>query len=529
MERSYFKMSSGKKTVEKKASTRNGVLRVIFVVIAFCLEIAFIVGLFRSGLDQYAEIVSIVIRILALLIVLALYSQNSPPSLKIPWIILILLAPPIGVALYLMIGLAGSTKKMKERYENEDRKLLPFLVQNNAVSDELAMTHPSCSGVSRYIYRESKYPIYHNSKVDYFADASDGLESQKKDMREAKKFIFMEYFAIENAESWQGVEEILAEKASEGLDVRVFYDDVGSIGFINVDFVKRLEKLGIKCRVFNPMTPALNIFLNNRDHRKMTVIDGKIGYTGGYNIANEYFNVTSPYGYWKDTGIRIEGEAVRALTATFLSMWNAVRDNDKDDTHYGTFFPEADRQERVDGYVQFYADSPMDKLPVGEDVYMSMANRAKKYLYIITPYLIITDEMNRTLGIAAKRGVDVRIVTPGIPDKPLIYKITRSYYSHLAMSGVRIFEYTPGFCHAKMSVSDDIIATCGTINMDYRSLYHHFECGCLMVESDAVLAIRDDFEDIFAKSTEVTEKYRSGRSAVLRFGQLLLRVAAPLL
>ncbi len=438
---------------------------------------------------------------------LALYSQNTPPSLKIPWIMLIMLAPPIGVALYLMIGLAGSTKKMKERYENEDRKLLPFLVQNNAVSDELAETHPSCSGVSRYIYRESKYPIYHNSKVDYFAEASEGLESQKKDMREAKKFIFMEYFAIENAESWQGVE----------------------IGFINVDFVKRLEKLGIKCRVFNPMTPVLNIFLNNRDHRKMTIIDGKIGYTGGYNIANEYFNVTSPYGYWKDTGIRIEGEAVRALTATFLSMWNAVRDNDKDDTHYGTFFPEADRQERVDGYVQFYADSPMDKLPVGEDVYMSMANRAKKYLYIITPYLIITDEMNRTLGIAAKRGVDVRIVTPGIPDKPLIYKITRSYYSHLAISGVRIFEYTPGFCHAKMSVSDDIIATCGTINMDYRSLYHHFECGCLMVESDAVLAIRDDFEDIFAKSTEVTEKYRSGRSAVLRFGQLLLRVAAPLL
>lgn len=522
-------MAKEKKTLENKANTKNGILRLFFVAIAILLEAAFLIGLFVTGLDKYAEIIAIVTRVAAMFLVLGIYSQNKTASIKMPWIILILIFPAIGVSLYLLIGLSGSTRRMKKRFEKTDKKLMPCLVQSDETLKQLETDHSGCAGISNYILRESGYPVFKNTQVTYYDDASKGLEAQKKAMWEAKKYIFMEYFAIEDAESWQGIEKILVEKAKEGVEVRVFYDDFGSIGFINTDFAKKLSKKGIKCRIFNPMTPLFNLFLNNRDHRKMTIIDGRIGFTGGYNLANEYFNISSPYGHWKDTGIRLEGEAVRSMTITYLEMWNAVRHDDKDDKNINRYLPADIAVPTGQGYVQFYADNPMDKKTVGEDVYLSMANRAKKYLYIMTPYLIITDEMSRMLGLAAKRGVDVRIITPGIPDKKMVYQLTRSYYNRLAAAGVRIFEYTPGFCHAKMSVSDDVIATCGTINMDYRSLYHHFENGCLMIENDAVMDIKTDMDETMKLCREVTEKYRTGRSAALRFGQLVLRLFAPLM
>ena len=276
------------------------------------------------------------------------------------------------------------------------------------------------------------------------------------------------------------------------------------------------------------------MFLNNRDHRKITVIDGKVGYTGGYNLANEYFNYTHPYGEWKDTGIRLEGDAVASLTAAFLEMWEA---SGKTPAGVDVLDIEAQKkylvqhpyQAQQTGYIQPYADCPLDGIQVGEDVYISIVNKADRYCWFMTPYLIITDEMTHALSLAAKRGVDVRIITPGIPDKKLIYSITRSFYHNLVQDGVRIYEWTPGFCHAKMSVADDCMATCGTINLDYRSLYHHFENGCFMADCDAVLDIRRDMEQTFEQCREVTEKYKSGRSATLRLGQLFLRLFAELL
>ena len=336
----------------------------------------------------------------------------------------------------------------------------------------------------------------------------------------------MEYHAIEQAESFERIFNVLKDRAVHGVEVRIFYDDVGSIGFINHDFRKRMEENGIACRVFNPIIPVLSVFMNNRDHRKITVIDGKVGFTGGYNLANEYFNVTHPYGRWKDTGIRLEGDAVKSLTVMFLEMWNVVKKTDQD---YQKYLPVTDYKVKQEGFIQPYADSPLDDEHVGESVYMNLIAHAKKEIYFTTPYLIITDEMNRALGLAAKRGVDVRIVTPGIPDKKLIYKVTRSYYAGLVRQGVRIYEYTPGFIHAKQCVCDGEAATCGTINMDYRSLYLHFENGAFLYNCDAVGEIRQDFEHIFAESTEVTEKYKSGRSAVLRGTQCFLRLFAPLM
>lgn len=517
-----------KDTLEGRARSKNGVKRLCFSVFCILLEAAFIVMMITK-LNEYAEIVNLITRLFAGVLVLALYASDKTSSMKMPWVILILIFPIMGVALYLLIGLNGGTRKMRERYADIDRKLLPLLPDNVACLEKMNAKIPKAGNISAYIQRNAHYPVYQNTDVTYYDAAEKGLDAQLEDLSKAEKFIFMEYHAIEDDKAWKKIQNVLEERVKAGVEVRVFYDDMGSIGFINTDFVKKLEFVGIHCRVFNPFMPGLNVFLNNRDHRKITVIDGKIGFTGGYNLANEYFNYTHPYGQWKDTGIRLEGDAVRSLTITFLEMWNAVSMKDINDTDFDQYLVKSDYQAAQEGFIQPYADSPMDDEQVGEEVYISMINKAERYCWFMTPYLIITDEMAHALTLAAKRGVDVRIITPGIPDKKLVYNVTRSFYHELVKDGVRIYEWTPGFCHAKMSVADDCMATCGTINLDYRSLYHHFENGCFMADCDAVQDIRNDLYETMKECREVTEKYRTGRSAYLRRGQLFMRLFAGLL
>ena len=575
-------------TQETKAAVKNGVVRMVLAVISILLEVVVILSLLYLA-GQKAGWVYSAIRFLGAMVVLRIYGSYKTASIRMTWMLVILLIPIFGTALYVMIGLNGHSLKMRKRYEDIDKILFPMLPDGEKEAENARKRDGRLGGIVDYIRRNAGYPVYQNTKVEYFDDAEKGIEAQKKDMAKAEKFIFMEYHAIEDAESWHEIRDVLAERVKAGVEVRVFYDDMGSLGFINTDFVKRTEEYGIQCRVFNPFAPGLNLFLNNRDHRKITVIDGKVGYTGGYNLANEYFHKTEPYGFWKDTGVRLEGDAVQSLTVTFLEMWNAISGNDKDDKDYKEYLfnssaaqvmKEKDRKLQDDqklskenreaiakgresvekkrdayfekiraeiasderyladttpaegsklGFVQPYADSPMDDIHVGEDVYISMAECAQKYAWFITPYLIITDEMCHAFSLAARRGVDVRIITPGIPDKKLVYSVTRSYYNGLTRNGVRIFEFTPGFCHAKMSIVDDLMATCGTINLDYRSLYHHFENGCLYADCDAVMDTKRDFEETFKQCREVTEYYTSGRGAFLRFSQLLLRLAAPLM
>ena len=558
-------------TQETKAEVKNGVKRMIFAVVSILLEVLVILLLiFFAG--QKAGWIYVLFRFLAVVMVLAIFGSSKTSSIRMTWMFVILVLPVFGAALYLLIGLNGHTLRMRKRYIDIDKILFPMLPDDREVFEKVEKKDGHLAGIVNYIRRNASYPVYENTEVQYFDDAAKGIEAQKKDMAKAEKFIFMEYHAIEDAESWHAIRDVLVERVKAGVEVRVFYDDMGSIGFINKDFVKRTEELGIACRVFNPFGPGLNVFLNNRDHRKITVIDGKVGYTGGYNLANEYFHITEPYGYWKDTGIRLEGDAVQSLTVAFLEMWNAANANDKDDKDFKKYVAASaanrvlKEQKRADnerlkkdeeeyfgkmkeslgkeekyladtevfegknlGFVQPYADSPMDEVHTGEDVYISMAEAAEKYAWFITPYLIITDEMCHAFALAARRGVDVRIITPGIPDKKIVYSVTRSYYNGLARHGVRIFEYTPGFCHAKMSITDDLMATCGTINMDYRSLYHHFENGCLYADCDAVMETKRDFEAMFEQSREVTDFYAYGRGAFMRVGQMLLRLAAPLM
>ena len=520
-------------TLEGKKKTQNGVKRLMFTVLSILLEVVFLVGIFK-GLNEYAVVIDNMTRIFAVILVLKIYGRNETSSMKTPWIILILTLPILGVALYFLIGLNGGTWKMRMRYKKIDEKLLPLLPENKEVLQCLNASDPKAGNVSNYIERNACYPVYQNTDVTYFDEAVKGLEAQLTDLAKAEQFIFMEYHAIEDEYAWSRIQTVLEKRVKAGVEVRVFYDDMGSIGFVNLSFARKLEAKGIACRVFNPLLPGLNMFLNNRDHRKITVIDGKVGYTGGYNLANEYFNYTHPYGEWKDTGIRLEGDAVASLTAAFLEMWEA---SGKTPADVDVLDIEAQKkylvqhpyQAKQTGYIQPYADCPLDGIQVGEDVYISIVNKADRYCWIMTPYLIITDEMTHALSLAAKRGVDVRIITPGIPDKKLVYFLTQSNFPYLIKNGVKIYTYTPGFIHAKCFVSDDVQATVGTVNMDYRSLCLHFECGVWMYRTRAVLQVKEDALKTFAESHEVTLEEFQRKSFLVRTFMGALKLFAPLL
>lgn len=511
-------------TQEKRQEMPNSVGRGILVGVALLLQVGWIVGLALT-LTQYYAVIQLIASLLSLLVVLRLCDKGINSAYKISWIIVILVFPVFGLCLYLMFG-SNTLGAIRKRFAAADAALEGTLPADGETLPALCTENPGLGGQAYYLQNTARFPAYRDTDVVFYGDTNDGLAAQKKALRTAKQFIFMEYHAIEDSTAWWELEEILAERAKAGVDVRVFYDDVGSMGFVSKKFVKHLNNLGIQCRCFNPLVPILNVFMNNRDHRKITVVDGKVGFTGGYNLANEYFNLTHPYGQWKDTGVRLEGKAVRSLTVIFLQMWGATQKEPLDPT---PFLPTIPYTAAEGATVIPYADSPLDGERVGENVYLNMIKNAKRYIYITTPYLIISDEMQRELTLAVRRGIDVRIVTPGIPDKAFIYKVTRSYYAQLAMRGVRIYEYTPGFLHAKQFVVDDEVAAVGTINLDFRSLYLHFENGCWFCNCSAVTEVRRDFEEIFSVSAEVSEEYANRRPTHLRVRQSILRLLSPLL
>ena len=510
---------------EKKTQVKNSVGRLVFVALAVIIQAAWIIFMVMK-LQKYSVLISTLLSIVALLVVLRIYGKHTNSAFKMPWIMLILVFPLMGLTLYVLMGNSGVTRGKRKLFEQIDAELDPKLHQDMDIIKKMEQEDFAVANQSRYIWNCGTYPVYQNTDVEFFPDATPGLEAQLKELEKAEKFIFMEYHAIEDTTSFHRILNVLKKKVKQGVEVRLLYDDIGSVGFITKDFIKRMEQDGIQCRVFNPLVPVLSVFMNHRDHRKITVIDGKTGFTGGYNLADEYFNVTHPYGQWKDTGLQLKGDAVRSFTVMFMEMWNAVRRSDAD---YDRYLPKVEYRAAETGYVQPYADSPLDNEAVGESVYMNIIKQAKHYVYFTTPYLIISDEMNRELGLAAKRGVDVRIITPGIPDKKMVFQVTRSHYASLVAQGIRIYEYTPGFIHAKQCVADDETATCGTINLDWRSLYLHFENGVWMHNCSCIKDIKKDFDETFPICEEVTEKYRSKRSAALRIGQCLLRLISPLL
>lgn len=507
----------------KRKPRVNSILRMVFVGVALAFQIGWLL-LRVLALNEYSELIARITGILCLVVVLKLYSKDINVAMKLPWIMLILAFPVMGLTLILLFEVLGDLGGTGKKLRAVRAALKEKLTQKPQVLEAIERQDRSAANQSRYLWKQEGWPVYENTAARYYPEAVDAFAAMKKDLEQAERFIFMEYFILENGQAFGEIREILERKAKQGVEVRLMYDDIGSIGHTNMAFARKLNEAGIRCVPFNPALPVLNLFMNHRDHRKITVIDGKVGYTGGYNLANEYFGYTKPYGHWKDTGIRLEGEAVCSLTAAFLELWSVVTGSRGDHGNY----LEVCHRVPARGFVQPFADDPLGEERVAENVYLNLISHAKRKLYFMTPYLIITDEMGRALRLAAKRGVDVRIITPGVPDKKTVYAMTRSYYAGLVSQGVRIFEYAPGFCHAKQCVCDGELASIGTSNLDYRSLYHHFENNVLLYDCDAVKEIGEDFEKLFPQCREVTEKYASGRGAALRMWQCLLRLFAPL-
>lgn len=507
-----------------KKPVRNAILRLVFVGVSFLFQVGWLLLLILE-LREHSAWISLLSSVLALVVVLRLYSKHTNTAMKMPWILLIATFPVMGLSLYLMFVLLGDPgvgKRLRKVHKDIGQA---FSADGQQVLQKLETRDRSKANQYRYIAGQTGWPVYEGTRVTYYPEAVEALDAMKAALEQAEDFIFMEYFIVTDESSFREIREILVRKAKAGVQVRLMYDDIGSVGYVNMRFAQGLNADGIQCQVFNPALPVLNLFLNHRDHRKITVIDGKVGFTGGYNLADEYFDRERPYGKWKDTGLKLEGEAVQSLTAQFLELWNLQsRGQAQDGAYLNVRHPVP-----AEGFVQPFSDNPLSSERVAENVYINLANRAQNSLYFITPYLIISDEMSLALTLAAKRGVDVRIITPGVPDKKTVYAVTRSYYAGLALQGVRIFEYSPGFCHAKMCLCDGDMASVGTSNLDYRSLYHHFENDVLFSDCQAVRDVAADFEALFPQCREVTEKYRSGRKRMLRIWQCILRLFAPLM
>lgn len=500
--------------------------RIFISALAVLAQFIWLVIFFNKLTSHYA-LINGIFTILSVLIVLIIVSKDENPSFKIGWLVLIMVTPLFGTLVYLTSGDKKPSKKLRNILNKEHERWLPQMRQEEVVLNEIRGQRERAAGTSQYLNRISGYPVYKNTEVFYYPVGEKMYKSMLEELEKAEHFIFLEYFIISEGVMWNQILEILTRKAKEGLDVRLIYDDWGCLTDLPPGYTREMEKRGIQCMSFNHVIPFLSLVMNNRDHRKIIVIDGHTAFNGGINLSDEYINEKERFGHWKDTGVKLKGEAVWNFTVMFLEMWNAFR---KTDTEVDKFRPHNHYKDKFtnDGYVQPFADTPLDSESVAENVYLEIINQARRYVYIFTPYLILDNEMKTALCLAAKRGVDIRLVTPGVPDKKLVYRLTRTNYTPLLKAGVKIYEYTPGFLHAKSYVCDDEFGIVGTINMDYRSLYLHFECGTFFYHSSAVKDLKRDVMKTIEQSREVSKK---DIKAGLLGGLLnaILQVLAPLL
>ena len=464
-----------------------------------------------------------------LVFVLYIINKTERPSEKLNWILLILIMPIVGVPGYLLYGEGRQTRRMQkltDRARKVDEK------EKAEIYGETPCFQPQNrnDAICRYLENWAKYPVFTDGDVTYYKSGEDMYPHMLEELKKAEKFILVEYFIIAGGKMWDSILQILLKKAMMGVQIRIIYDDFGCMMTLPPKYDIYLENLhpNIKCMTFNNIIPVFSVRMNNRDHRKILVVDGKVAFTGGINLADEYIAERQRFGYWKDTGVKITGNAVGSFTLMFFYMWNAFRKDKESLKDYLLPLKKMPTAEETALRIQPYDDSPLDRVSIGEAVYTDMIMRAKNYVYIFTPYLILDDSMRGALCQAAMRGVDVRIVTPGIPDKKTVFRLTRANYGILMRSGVRIYEYTPGFIHAKSMVCDDECAVVGTINLDYRSLYLHFENAVYFSGCDAVLAVKRDCEEVFAVSKECTPA-NTKRGIVGRIMDSVLRLFETLL
>ncbi|MBQ7124695.1 MAG: cardiolipin synthase [Oscillospiraceae bacterium] len=513
-------LKKGQKGLIHAIFSRFGIIILLFALQLAVLFLTF--GWFHSFMSQlfFGGV------IISLCVSFYILNTRIDPTAKLTWIILVMAVPVFGSLLFFYTEFEVGHRAFRDRIRDIVDSTEDKIPQEKQVLENFIKEDPGAASIAHYLQRTGCFPVYDKTEVSYLHIGEDMFDEVLNQLKKARHFIFLEYFIIDEGIMWGKVLEILAEKVKQGVDVRVMYDGTNEFLTLPRDYPERLEKLGIKCKVFAPLTPFISTHYNYRDHRKIMVIDGNIAFTGGINFADRYINKTAVHGHWKDTGVMLRGRAVKSFTLLFLQMWNI----DEKEPEYDRFikFPSL-APEDAKGYVIPYGDNPLDRDKVGEMVYMDILNRSKRYVHIMTPYLILDGEMETAIKFAAERGVEVSIILPGVPDKLAAYALAKSHYEVLLDAGVNIYEYDPGFIHAKSFVADDTEGVVGTINLDYRSLYHHFECAAYCYKTSGIEDVEKDFQETLKKCRKITKETIWKNNPKLKYLSFIIKVFAPLL
>ena len=505
-----------KKTVAKKKFFKMVFSRAGIFVILILIQLLVFLGI-PYYLKEYATFIYSAMSVMEIVVLVYIINTEGNPAFKMTWMLCVMALPVIGTVFYIYVHLQLETRFVQNRLAALRMETEPYMDQDEKVTEALWASKSANAQLSYYLSHQLGFPTYRNTEVEYFPVGEDKFASMIKELEKAEKFIFMEYFIVEEGIMWDTILEILKRKVNEGVEVRFMYDGMCAFDLLPYSYPKKLQKFGIKCKMSNKIRPFVSTIQNNRDHRKICVIDGQTGYVGGVNLADEYINEKERFGHWKDTAVLLRGDAVQSLTMIFLQMWDVDMRGVEPYGKYLTKKAES-LNDRL-GYVIPYADSPFDHENVGEEVYFHILNHAKKYVHIMTPYLILDNEMLTTLII----------IMPHIPDKWYAFAVAKTYYKELIEGGVQIYEYTPGFVHAKVFVSDDDTATVGSINLDFRSLYLHFENGVFIYDNPEVQKVEEDFQNTLAKCHKVTVTEVRNRGVLMKVAGQVLRLVAPLM
>lgn len=512
----------------------RGLLRIVFGRTAFMLlflilQLAFFFGIIR-WLSEYSLIFYAGVHFLGALTCIYIYNKPENPSFKLSWMIPVLAVPIFGTLLYLYVELEISGRIISKRANQLIKESKAYLKQDEEVFAHLNQDEERMGGLAHYVEQFGGFPVYENFTAEYFSSGEEKFERLKEELEKAEKFIFMEYFIVEHGVMWDSILEILERKAKEGVEVRFMYDGMCSIALLPYHYPRELEAKGIHCHAFAPIKPALSTYQNNRDHRKIVVIDGQTAFTGGVNLADEYINVRERFGYWKDVAVMMKGECVKNFTIMFLQMWNIWERVPLDYEKYvSKTLPQLSKERDCGGFALPYGDSPLDHEAVGKMVYLDILHTAEKYVHIMTPYLILDDETINALCYAAKRGVDVKIIMPDIPDKKYAFLLAHTYYLELMQAGVEIYQFKPGFVHAKVFTSDGTKAVVGSINLDFRSLYHHFECAVLMYKNQVVMDVETDFQQTLTQCRQIFPEEIQQAPFWKKAAGTILKLIAPMM
>ena len=499
--------------------------RVILTAVSLLTEAALVV-LLTVYITKNVYWAYMFFEILSIFCTIYIVNKKGDLSYKLAWIIFILTVPFAGWLLYLIFGGNRIFPYLKKRFLKAEKENEKFLLQDESVMRAIEKNGRQGAKQAKYLYNESRYPLYYGGDSEFYPSGEAVFAAVLDELGKAEDYIFIEFFILAEGYMWDEIHKILKKKAESGVDVRIIFDDFGSANRQYDNFAENLREEGMGVSVFNPIKPDSNLFLNNRLHRKMIVIDGKTAFTGGFNIADEYINRVERFGHWLDCGIKLEGEAVSSFVVMFVTMWNFVCPKAKliaEDYLY----ERALLKKEGGGFYQPYCDGPFDDRDAGKGIYLQMINSARSYVYIATPYLILDSTMSEALCRAAKSGIDVRIITPKKWDKWYVHPVTQYYYSELFEAGVRIYEYTPGFIHSKLFVADDRFATVGTFNMDYRSFYFHFELGVWLCETESVGDIKSHMLETMDVSEEINSREWAKRPFRMKAKQYILHLFAP--